>query len=92
MAELRDTLHISVTAREAVEIEGGLVLPPGTYPGTRTRIGVALGGRTSWTPPRYKIELTGLQLADMGVPNTDHLVTIDFDVTPLVNTGKLRVL
>jgi hypothetical protein len=50
------------------------------------------GGRTSWTPPRYKIELTGLQLAGMGVPNTDHLVTIDFDVTPLVNTGKLRVL
>ena len=91
MAEHRDTLHISVTAREAVEIEGGLVLPPGIYPGTRTRIGVALGGRTSWTPPRFMIELTGRQLADMGVPNTDHLVTIDFDVTPLVNTGKLRV-
>jgi hypothetical protein len=92
MAERRDAQRISVTAREAVEIESGLVLPPGTYPGTRTRIGVALGGRTSWTAPRYKIELTGLQLADMGVPNTDHSVTTDFDVTPLVNTGKLRVL
>jgi hypothetical protein len=92
MAERRDTLRISVTAHEAVEIEGGLVLPPGTYPGTRTRIGVVLGGRTSWTPPRYKIQLTGLQLADMGVPNTDHTVTIDFDVTPQVNTGKLRAL
>jgi hypothetical protein len=92
MAERRDTLRISVTARDAVEIEGGLVLPAGLYPGTRTRIGVALGGGTSWTSPRYKIELTGRQLADIGVPNADHLVTIDFDVTPLVNSGKLRVL
>jgi hypothetical protein len=92
MAERRDTLRISVTAREAVEIEGGVVLPPGAYRGTRTRIGVALGGRTSWTPPRYKIELTSLQLADMGVPIKDHFVTTDFDVTPLVNSGKLRVL
>jgi hypothetical protein len=92
MAERRNTLRISVTAREAVEIESGLVLPAGTYPGMRTRIGVALGGRTSWTPPRYMIELTGLQLADMGVQNTDHSVTIDFDVTQLVNAGKLRVL
>ena len=91
MAERRDMLRISVTAHEAVEIESGLVLPPGTYSGTRTRIGVVLGGST-WTAPRYKIELTGLQLADMGVPNTDHQVTIDFDVTPLVNAGKLRVL
>ena len=91
MAERHDTLRISVTAREALEIERGLVLPPGTYPGTRSRIGVALGGRTSWTPPRYKIELTGRQLAGIGVPNSDHLVTIDVDVTPLVNTGKLRV-
>jgi len=40
MAERRDTLHISVTACEAVEIESGQVF----LPGTRTRIGVALGG------------------------------------------------
>jgi hypothetical protein len=33
-----------------------------------------------------------LQLADMGVLNTDYQVTIDLDVAPLVNTGKLRVL
>jgi hypothetical protein len=43
MAERRDTLRISVTAR----------------------------------------------LADMGEPNTDRQVTTDFDVTPLINTGRL---
>ena len=92
MAERRDTLCITVKAREDVQIDVDLVLPPGTYPGTGTRVGVALGGQTSWTAPRYMIQLSGWQLIRMGVPNTDLLLTVNVDVTPLINAGKLRVL
>jgi len=45
-----------------------------------------LGARINWTLPRYKVELTGSQFADMGAPNTEKQVTTDFDVTPLVNS------
>ena len=92
MAERHDTLRISVTAREAVEIERSLVLSSRHLSRHENAHWRRFGWPHQLDTPRYKIELTGLQLADMGAPNTDDEVTIDFDVTPLVNTGKLRVL
>ena len=61
------TKRIQFTARTPVAIHEGLILAPGTYPGTVTRIGVpAYGGDLSWKAPQYKIELTGAQLTAMG--------------------------
>jgi hypothetical protein len=35
---------------------------------------------------------SSVYLADMGIPNADQRARVNFDLTPLVNTGKLRVL
>ena len=87
------TKRIQFTARTPVAIHEGLILAPGTYPGTVTRIGVpAYGGDLSWKAPQYKIELTGAQLTAMGQRGGGLMSPVELDVTHLVRTHKITPL
>ena len=87
------TKRIQFTPRTPVAIHEGLILAPGTYPGTVTRIGVpAYVGDLSWKAPHYKIELTGAQLTAMGQQGGGLMSPVKFDVTHLVRTHKITPL
>jgi hypothetical protein len=67
-------------------------MPPGSYPGTKTRTRVSfLDGSVNWTPTRYRIELTADQLASMGATVQRDQSSEEIDVTEFVRMGKLRV-
>ena len=81
---------VMLEATHAVEIEPGVVVPPGHYTGTEWRTGLeTMSGDVSWAAPQYKIELTADQLASMGTTDTPNLISSDIDVTKFVRTGEL---
>jgi hypothetical protein len=83
---------VLLTATAPVELEPGIVMQPGTYPGECKELGVrTIGGKTRWTPPEYSIEFTGRQLATMGMKKTEGLISIDWDVTPFVKLKQITV-
>jgi len=58
---------ITLVASQDVDLHAGIVMPPGSYPATKTRTRVNyLDGSVNWTPTRYRIELSAEQLARMG--------------------------
>ena len=75
----------------AIELEPGLILPPGVYTGTKTRTRVDSIGGVSWTPSKYKLEFTADQLTSMGAQVKPNLIAKNIDVTKFVRLGKLRV-
>ena len=103
-----ETTKITLEAAQAVELHRGIVMPPDSYSGTKTRTRVSyLDGSVNWTPTRYRIELTAEQLASMGAtvqPNQssernrrDGICTlreIDYTLTcgRFCNTGKRELL
>jgi hypothetical protein len=73
-------------ATHAIEIEAGVVLPPGQYSGTEWRTGLeTMSGEVSWAAPQYKIELTADQLASIGGPVVSELI-------PFPATSDYRVI
>ena len=87
-----EVTKITLEATEAVNLDTGIALPPGSYPGTKTRTRVSyLDGSVSWTPTRYRIELTAAQLASMGAAAQPNQSSEEIDVTEFVRLGKLRV-
>ena len=86
-----ETTKITLEAAQAVELHGGMVLPPGSYPGTKSRAREdALGGEI-WSTTRYRIELTADQLASMGATVQPNQSSEEIDVTEFIRLGKFRV-
>jgi hypothetical protein len=87
-----ETTRITLEAAEAVDLHTGIVLPPGSYPGIKARAREdALDSGITWSPIRYRIELTTEQLASVGAalqPNQD---SEEIDVTEFVRLGKLTI-
>ena len=87
------TRAVMLEATQAVELEPGVVLPPGNYTGTETRTGLATAsGDVSWTKPEYKIKLTADQLANMGATYTENIIAEEIDVTKFVRSGELTAI
>ena len=85
------TKKITFKVTRAVELEPGLVLRPGRYTGTKTRTRVDSVGGVSWTPSKYKLELTAGQLTDSRPETELKLTSKNIDVTKFVRQGKLTV-
>ena len=83
------TKKVTFKVARAVELEPGLVLPPGLYTGTKTRTRVDSIGGVSWTPSKYKIELSADQLTSSRFQTQLNLVSKNIDVTKFVRQGKL---
>jgi hypothetical protein len=84
-----ETTRITLEAAEPVDLHTGIVLPPGSYPGTKA----ARNKRTTsvnWTPSRYRIELTAEQLASIGVTVQPNQFSEEIDVTEFVRLGLLK--
>lgn len=90
MAQL--TRRITLSAANKVEIERGIVLPPGSYDGIERQAGLELVDRTRWSEPEYRIEMTADQLARIGANNTEQLLSMEYDVTKFVRWGQLTVI
>jgi hypothetical protein len=77
---------VMLEATHAIEIEAGVVLPPGQYSGTEWRTGLeTMSGEVSWAAPIQ----TADQLASMGTTDTPNLISSDIDVTTFVRSGEL---
>jgi hypothetical protein len=77
-----ETRKITLEAAQAVDLDTGIVMPPGSYPGTKTRTRVSfLDGR---------IELTAEQLASMGATVQPNQSSEEIDVTEFVRLGLLK--
>src|SRR3954452_8051134 len=74
-----------------VEIDGGVVLMPGTYEGRTTHLGFIKHEETVWTPKRYFLELDAQQIADIGGSAPDVLALVEYEVTKYVEDGLIRV-
>ena len=86
-----ETRKITLEATQAVDLDTGIVMPPGSYPGTKTRTRVSfLDGSVNWTPTRYRIELTAEQLASMGATVQPNQSSEEIDVTEFVRLGLLK--
>jgi hypothetical protein len=81
------TKTVRFKVARAVELEPGLVLPSGSYIGSKTRTRVDSTGGLSWTPSQYKLEFTADQLTSMK-PN---LIAKNIDVAKFVRLGKVIV-
>jgi hypothetical protein len=86
-----ETTKITLGATQAVELYPGIVLPPGSYSGTKTQTRNESIGGVSWTPPLYRIELTEEQLASMGATVQHNLSSEQIDVTKFVRQGRLTI-
>ena len=89
MAQL--TRRITLSAASDIEIERGIVLPPGSYEGIERQAGLELIDRTRWNAPEYKIEITSDQLARLGAGSARQLLSTEYDVTKFVRWGQLTV-
>ena len=86
-----ETTKITLEAVRAVELYKGVVLPPGTYPGIKAQAReAALDSAVTWSPIRYRIELTAGQLASMGATVQPNQSSEEIDVTEFVRLGLLK--
>jgi hypothetical protein len=86
------TKKVAFKVARAIELEPGLILRPGLYTGSKTRTRVDSIDAVSWTPSKYKLELTAGQLANMNAQIELKLMSKDIDVTKFVRQGKLTVV
>jgi hypothetical protein len=84
------TRAVMLDVTQAVELKPDVVLPPGAYTGTETRIGVeTISSGVSWTSPRYTIKFTADQLASLGAKVVRKLISAKIDVTKFVRSGEI---
>lgn len=83
--------RVTLSASNKIEIDRGIILPPGSYDGIERQAGLEMLDRTRWSEPEYKIEITALQLATMGANKNGQLLPTEFDVTKFVRAGQLTV-
>jgi hypothetical protein len=83
------TRAVTLEAKQAVELEPSIVVPPGYYPAIEERSGLeTIGGDVTWTEPRYKIEFSAKELAKLGVKGASRIF-VRYDVTKFVRSGEL---
>ena len=82
------TRTVRLEAMQAVELEPGVVLPPGYYAATKTRIGEETMSGLSWAAPQFSLEFTAAQLVELGVKGATSPF-VRYDVTTFVREGKL---
>ena len=86
------TKAVMLEAKQAVELEPGVVLPLGFYPATEVRHGLeTIGGDVTWAEPHYKIEFSAKELAKIGVKGAASRVFVNYDVKIRVHSGELTV-
>src|SRR5262245_47107665 len=86
-----ETGKITLEAAQAVELHRGVVLPPGSYPGIKAQAReAALDSGVTWSPIRYRIELTAEQLASIGAAIQPNQSLEEIDVTEFVRSGLLK--
>ena len=86
------TKAIMLEVTQAVELEPGVILPPGYYPATETRSGLGtISGDMTWAAPQYKLEFSAEELAKMGVKGAASQIFVRFDVTEFVRLGQFTV-
>jgi hypothetical protein len=85
----KEITKITLDAAQAVELDTGVFLPPGSYPGARMRTRDDLPGDVIWMPTRYRIELTAEQMASMGAKVQPNRSFEEVDVTKFVRKGLL---
>jgi len=89
MTPQTQTKPIQLKANEAVELEPGLILKPGsTYAGTVTYVVAPVGEQLTWIKPEYRIQLAGEQLAEVR-QKAPGVESVEFNVTPLVSNNRL---
>jgi hypothetical protein len=87
----KEISQITLEAAQAIELDIGVVLPCGSYPGARMRTRDDLPGGVIWTPTRYRIELTAEQIASMGAKVQPNQSFEEIDVTKFVRRGRLII-
>jgi hypothetical protein len=86
------TQTVVIEATQAVQLDQGIVLPPGYYAAIETRSEFeAVSGDVSLKPPQYKIEFTREQLANLGARTALNLISMKVDVTKFVRSGQLTI-
>ena len=80
---------VRLTTATPIQLDGELVLPPGSYTGVRQEIGVARYSGVRWTEPEYKIEFTNPELEAMGMEDAGRTSSIEIPVTRFVRSGQL---
>jgi hypothetical protein len=81
---------VRMTVMKNVELESGVVIPPGIYPGTSSQTSIETNDKgTILTEPEYRLELTADQLVSMGGQTARDLVSSEFDVTKFVQSGDI---
>ena len=90
MTEVR-TKRVRLKATEPVELEKGVVMPPGAYTGKSKQHVLMRGERTEWTAPTYAISFSAEQLHRMGMKTQNGLISIDWDITPFVRSKQITV-
>jgi hypothetical protein len=84
------TRAVMLVAKQAVELEPGVVVPPGCYPAIEERTGLeTIGGDVTWAEPRYKIEFSAKELAKLGVKGAVSRIFVRYDITMRVRSGEL---
>jgi hypothetical protein len=83
---------VILNVRSAVQIDAGVVLPPGQYVGLCRQTGVRnLAGGTSAAQPEYLMRFTADQLASMGARNVQNHISIEYDLTKFVRSGEISI-
>jgi len=85
----RQRVHFTVL--HDVELDGGLVLRPGTYFGKITEIGFIAPRGTTLLPKRHLLELSAEQIAEMGGAVADDVLTAEYEVNTFVEDGSIVV-
>lgn len=92
MTKIR-TKRVRLKAAEPVELEEGVIMPPGAYVGKSKELGVpTIGRRAGWAAPTYEISFSAEQLYAMGMKTQNGLKSIDWDVTPFIASKQITVV
>ena len=87
----KEVTKITLEATQAIELDTGVVLPPGSYPGAKMRIRDDLPSDAILMPTRYRIGLTAEQIASMGAKVQSNQSFEEIDVTKFVRGGRLTI-
>ena len=87
----KEITKITLEAAQAIELDAGVILPPGFYPGARMRTRDDLPSDVILGVTRYRIELTAKQIANMGAKVQPNQSYEEIDVTKFVRKGRLII-